>query len=427
MIRRLIEIDYNHKYLDNKDKNLLKVSSSSFNLFSVILFGTRYIYKLFTSEFFIFSASERRKRVNGQFEDRVMGGIINKVRSKCIIIENPLPLYKHFSGKETKDKYIISDAFISGLSIILGSLLMPFKKVENEFILTAIEKKYDLKINCKIYLKRYLGQYYLYSFILLFNKPKQVFIAYLGSWYGAIHAFKKNDVTVIECQHGVINDRHPFYNYYIKTEKLLFPDKLLTYGNIERKYLKNANYIDLKRVIPTGYYFLDRVKEAPSKVEVSKSFNYSVVFSHQDLFEKKAVPVIIKLAKQNPEIAFFIAARFETNEIKKLRQLSIKNIIFEPNVDIYELIVCCDIHITVNSTTTLEALYLNTSSILIDVNGIARKYFGHLESDSIVFLNEDEEFVDTLIRAKQAKIDEEQVARYFSTNYLKNISAIIQD
>ena len=88
-----------------------------------------------------------------------------------------------------------------------------------------------------------------------------------------------------------------------------------------------------------------------------------------------SVSTFIELAERNPNIAFYFKRR-RTRLEEYLNKFKFpKNVFFEKDRSIYELIRDCDIHLTAYSSCALEAPSLGVRNILYNHNDKAKQYY----------------------------------------------------
>ncbi len=95
-----------------------------FKLLKTIFYGIYEIFNLGTFDYWIFSASERRKRIGENYVDRVLGTISDEF-PKSLIIENPYPHYGHFKKKVVNDRHRLSQAMVRSTIQRLGRTTKP--------------------------------------------------------------------------------------------------------------------------------------------------------------------------------------------------------------------------------------------------------------------------------------------------------------
>ncbi|HWY37022.1 MAG TPA: hypothetical protein VNY73_00590 [Bacteroidia bacterium] len=113
--------------------------------------------------------------------------------------------------------------------------------------------------------------YYLGKF-----KPEKIYL--LGHYHreGIIYASRKNNVKVIELQHGLIAEEDIFYVlpkiYSPIKEKGLFADKIYTYGNYWNSLLKKGFEYSPEQVKTLGYYLYEDANGSAIEEEKLKEF-----------------------------------------------------------------------------------------------------------------------------------------------------------
>ncbi|MFV0331774.1 MAG: hypothetical protein ACK5KL_18455 [Dysgonomonas sp.] len=326
----------------------------------------------------VFSNSERRKLLTKKYIDRVASIVSSDKNQSCLFIENP-SLVGH---KQPTDDIIFSEAVFLLLSYIFSILFFRKRKINIDTSkLIELEEKYNIKINFQPQLRRVIGQYFCLKFILKFRKPKQVFIVYPSGYYGYILALKEKKIPIIELQHGIIYELHPSYNNYVDDDFLIFkPDYILTYGDRDRRCLVSLKYLDQNHIFPIGNYMLwlykqtktensSYLKNILSKVPSSKKI-IAVTCTVNDL--ELFIDLIKEINNIDNSFYFLLVPRIENNIPL---DSSIGVIVNPSKTNIYEIIKCCNIHLTQVSTCALEALYFSKRSLIYEPNNVDESFF----------------------------------------------------
>lgn len=369
----------------------VKFSFSTLRVFlSVFFFGFKNIFFLFKADKWVFSASDRRKKFKDLYHDRVVEDLL-EIFPNSLLIENPLPLGKHYKFEEIPCDRVLGQTILYALSYFVSVFVKV--KIENEVKLIEIIDKLNLKFNYRKIYSQYRGQYLLTKVMLRFAKVQEVYMVYTGSSYGYIQAFKERGIRVIELQHGVINEKHLAYNLFKKFNKVYYPDYLYTFGISERKVFNDNNFfINRNHVIPVGYSFLDKSMSFNNGTRTNFKGKYEkiVAFSFQEPFAKFSIDFLIECANIMPQVAFLLVLR--NPDYQTLLQTP-ENLIIDPAINIYNAFDICDIHSTINSTTVLEALFFGKPNILFDFNGQPMSYFSELSKlKSVNFVKSAGEF-----------------------------------
>jgi hypothetical protein len=357
-------------------ESTLKINSSSYK--TILLTSFYGFFNWFkTYDAWIFSSKINRLKIGNTYQDRLYEYIGSKF-DKTLFIE--VTTDKHYKRKNTTSKYIASKSLLILLEKIIG-VFISTKKI-NLKIINEIKAEYNIDFNPNYSVKKIITQYKLMKFILKFKKPKVVFISPGYTAYGYVKALKEKGVKVIEVQHGVINKQHIGYNIYQSFNTLYFADYLLSFGKNEIEVFKGDNKgINFKNVIPVGNYYLDYIltHHKPDKTITKLKNNYdkSFVVSLQELESPlKIIPEIIKAANINKTFLFIFKPRKYPKTYYTKNYNLPNNIVVEENSNIYQLILDTDFHITVYSTTALEAPALGKFNILYNIDNRSREIFG---------------------------------------------------
>jgi len=427
-----------YKYEEKEKGTVNRTRKLNSNVVWVIIkslfYGTTQLFKLSQFDYLVFSSSERRKRYDGLFHERVVEGLLGSTKS--LLIENPFPLGKHYRKDEIPTKHIMSESIFYVWVFILGYLGYDRERLENEQIQRDIQKEYECKINYERYLRIYEGQYRLIKFLFkYFKKPKAVFFVYSGSSMGYIKAFKEYGVPVVEVQHGVINSEHNAYNVYNGFGNNFFPDYLLTYGKRELEVFGNPEnyFINSKKVIPVGYYLLDKYLNNEFENQTDqinawrKDYKKIVVYTHQEVYEKEILDFLVESAKLSNEILYLLIPR---NGLKEHPTNIPKNIIVEKRLNIYDCLRFADIHSTIFSTCAIESLSFGVPNIMYNYQNWSKSYYEDILGNEkhTLFIDSPYEFVDTILNndfeSKQYIISASDT--FFKRDFLNNIQTFIE-
>ena len=403
-----------------------------FTLIRTLFYGFKEVTRFRNYEFWVFSSSDRRRKIYDKYVDRVMEPILNEYPN-AVEIENPHPLGHHYSKKELNNKNIISQTiFFLGVKII-GLFLNRKVELENESELNKILKDIGVTLNYRALLLNHKSQYLFMRFLLRFAKPKAVFFVYAASSMGFIKALKEMNVPVVELQHGVINELHYAYNVYKDFGYKFFPDFLLTYGKMETKIFTTNNYfIDSNRVLPIGYYFLEEfilsnVANQNAK-KLKNEFDKIIVFSLQDPFEKHIFDFLSRAAPLDTSILYLLVPR---NPMKTYGEYELpNNIRIERRNNIYECLKIADFHMTINSTCAIESICFGVPNILYDYNNWASKYYNNILNDTghTIFVNSPKDLLNSVrkhVFYVKEKIEKES-SNFIKKGFTENLKNAIE-
>ena len=398
-------------------------------LFLNAFYGFSYWFHRY--DYWFISSTTTRKPINGTYRDIFTDHIMEKLPNSWKI---EYTLKQHYPKKLIPYQKVSSMLLLIIVEKFISCLLTNNKKIieiENE-ILKHFKTIKRNEIDIKHSIKKIVGQYHTMKLLLFFKKkPKVLFLVSAYSYYGYVKALKEKSVKIVEIQHGVINNSHVGYVIYSNYPNLYFPDYLLSFGSNEKKILKHPNrFSEVTKIHPTGSYIIDYYKNnfKPQKElsELIKKYELSFCVSLQDCeVGFSIIPWIIEIAKNNPKNIFVLKPRETPISYYKENYNFPTNTIFNNNLNIYELILHCDYHITAYSTTALEAPSLGKPNILFNIENKAMTYYKIIltQNKSTFYLNSTAEF-DKIISKLQNMSSKEVIeanANIFKPNYLKNL------
>lgn len=399
---------------NSKLKKLLHYSNKLKNIF----YGFRNWFRRY--DYICFSDSSQRKLIEDSYKDKKMDDIIGKMKTNSLLIELPNP--KHY--KNTYTKYIVSQ-YTLDLIVFLYKNFLQKNNIEDKEIDTIFRQE-EINIDYKNIIHHIEAEKVIYKLLFSIYKPKAIFISCAYCSFGAVKAAKDLGIDVIELQHGVITNAHYGYVSNIKVDKSYLPNELLSFGFNE----KNMQNLLIKTVLPIGSYYLDYLKinfeqnkDLKSKID---SYKYVVGISMQDKdWEYNGMlSFIYDVAAKNKEILYIIIPRRRKDDIK----LS-DNIIMYDELDCYNLILHCNIHVTLYSSCALEAPTLGIPNILININNFAKRYYENiLDSYHTKIVDNEKDFLMAI--RTMTTLDEEMIilknSEVFVSGYEKRMNNFIK-
>jgi len=388
----------------NVPNRLKKINlKTTIKLSFLLFYGLKYFLFPRKYDYLIFSSSERRKSIDGVKHDRVIEGLLGS--SSALLIENPFPLLKHVCKSQIPTKSVFSESI---LFLLIKILSFNEKYIfEGVDVVREIEKKYTIKIPIDTTIKRFLGQRKVAKILVRKYNPKAVFFVYGSSSQGYIQEFKRQSVPVVELQHGVINENHAAYIYHSKSNREQLPDYLLTYGEYESKFFTEKNkFINSKNVFPIGNYLVDYYRGVKRK---KSGESIKLVFSGQSIFDNHSLSFLNEVSEQLPEIDITFIPR---NPFDVDKGSLSDDINLEIEKSIYEVLLCSDIHCTVNSSSAIDALCLGVPTVFINFKNQASLYYGGL-SRYFHFVESSEKLVEFLRDFVKPPIEEVMEDSFF--------------
>ena len=397
-----------NELVKKEDNSTLKI------LLKVLLPDAFWFVKLFKSNIWVFTNSERRYEINGSYFERVASGLLQFFPS-YVLFENPIP-----KGLSPRKKLQKGELWI-GMSwlFLMQKLIMKFTRplhIENLNLIDEVLGTHKSKILDII--KRYHAEYLLYSFLFNFRKPKGVFVVCYYTKYGLIKACKMKGIPVFELQHGLITTEHRAYGFKSDFARAFKPDYFLSYGRIFNHIVTNGNFIQEANTLIYGYSFLHEVSQKiePSQelLELKESYKKIICITGQLInTDNKLLSIIEDVAKVRPEVCFIYKPRNTNNGIECT---TIPNLIKWQNANTYMLLKSCDFHLTIYSTCALESLALGTPTISVDVDGLYTKHLKKLigENTYNYEINNALDLIEVLDQKVDLKVDNKAVKQSIS-------------
>lgn len=313
------------------------------------------------NSFFYYIDQEEGKTnriLNHIFERNVHCTIINKASE---IAGNNYEYYSH--GRQN---HIYFDSFrlikYAILNPIIEFRMRKFNYLKH--IESTINHQFGLNINLSELVKKHISAFKIdekraYRYFKKF-KPK---ILYLVCAYGQeaiIHAAQRNDVNVIELQHGLLGQHTPGYHFPNEQYIPYFPNQLLLMGHY---WSNQANFPNNVKVYvePIPYY-----KNNIKKVRESRKHNfaYDIAFFFGD---NVPVDIILEVSKKNPMLKFALKPHPNNLDSQELQKISGLNNLFlaMKDIDIYDIFISSKCVVTISSTIMYEAISCGVPVIVL--------------------------------------------------------------
>ncbi len=365
------------------DKGIEVVKKEDSSTIKILLKGlfrdSLWFIRIFQSNIWVFTNSERRYGLNGSYFDRITSGLLRFFPS-YVLFENPIP-----KGQSPKKRLLKGEHWV-GMSwiFLLQKLIMKGVKppyIENLQQLDTILEEHKNKIQGII--KRYHAEYILYRFLFNFRKPKAVFVVCYYTKYGLIKACKEKDIPVFELQHGLVSPGHRAYYFSKDLGRVYFPDYFLSYGDYSSQVVSMGNIVPMVKTLNYGYSFIEevdaRLSVSQELKDLKNHFKKVVCITGQlPVTDEPLLKMINEVHGLFPDICFIYKPRF--NDSTAITETA--NFICRFEANTYELLKYCDYHITVYSTCAMECLALGTPNISIDIKGYYSKFLKPMLHDN---------------------------------------------
>ena len=384
-------------------------------------------------DYIAISSTGERRSINGKYFNRLLDTIIDKLgRDKVLYIEIPIPSLHPIESIYTS-KVVCYDV-LELLAMIAEILTLRRYKIKNESILESINKEYDLSVDYLKVIKRFYARCMVFSLLFRMSKPKVVLLScYYGLLQSAIKAAKDSGAKVIEFQHGSIGEEHPAYNVYAELDKGCFPDYLAVFGKRELETFGDSRFIQPQHVYPVGSFYIEYVKtnHIPNKnlVQRLKNYKVSIGITLASTAESRTVEFVCQAAVLDRDICYLLIPRYPQEEHYSSFELP-DNVMIVKDENFYELMMLADFHATVYSTCAIEAPSLGVQNILINIDGLSKRFYGNMLSDGRItrFTDTPEEFVS--IANNFEKLDRDTIVKLnkdlIAVNYERNIQELLR-
>jgi CDP-glycerol glycerophosphotransferase (TagB/SpsB family) len=199
----------------------------------------------------------------------------------------------------------------------------------------------------------------------------------------------REDLHTIALQHGIITSRHEGYIFSrlernsicdaVNTRPM--PRYTLLYGPTYRDILINDSTYPDSSLIITGqprYDYLYEISQYPAEktgfFDEMELKHPLIVWTSQpsnsEIEITRNINCLVNLLNVMPAVNLFIKPHpIETDLSIYSPLIRCKNVILSREVDIYKLLNACDLMITKNSTTAMEAAALNKPIVVLNLSG----------------------------------------------------------
>ena len=354
-----------------------------------------------------------------------ISGAISQLSERVLMIEKPSRDFGHIKRIAIEERHIFSESWLLLWSQLFVRLpLVKKNDIENYELIEQVLRNYNLDFDYLHYVRHLDAQRRAMNlFLALAHRPKVVLFECPYDSMGYLWAFHNNGIKVIELQHGVLNRNHDAYNAKAYDSKLN-PDAIWVFGTEEYRYLTRdaSNYAP--NVAMTGMYMLEKADEffdTDIFAEDRKKYKQIIIASGQNGFENQLGEYIDAVAIRHSESLFIYIPRH--NDVQM--NFSAVNVRLMLGVNIYQYLKWADLHITVSSTTCLEAHYFHTPTIFYDYQKMASTYYSNvlLPKNAVVYLTSVEEFDSAYVHLLTDKFEYREI---FAHNHKDRIQKELQ-
>lgn len=402
----------------------IKASVSIIKLVLKSLFSYNPFQVFKKHKIWLFVACDRRKQIGDKMIHRVSGGI--SASEDCLMIEKPGLNVRHYCSKEIVENNIVSESWLLALSHMIGFVLS-FKtpNIENEQLLKQILSAHQLIFDYYHYVNALNAKRLSLLWMMKFApKPKLAIMECPYTSMGYIWAFHQKGVKVLEMQHGVAGRNHNAYNGK-SYEFMLNPDGLCVFGEEEYHYFTEEETQYTPNVYMTGLYILE-IADSFFRDDVFSAYRNEydkvIVCSGQPGLEEELGSFVNAIAAVNKNLMFVYVPRNNNTELC----FTESNIEFVRKVNIYQYLKWADIHITISSTTCLEAQFFHKPTVFYNYKNFSSSYYGSFlkEEHGVAYICRPDDFSTVL---KSLYLGTFKYKEVFAHNHLCRIKEAIND
>ncbi|MBA7640171.1 hypothetical protein ES703_47836 [subsurface metagenome] len=358
------------------------------------------------------SNAVQRRNINGKYFNVLVDPIVDLLgEDNVLFIETTTPVPYPISKLHTKK--VFPRYPLGVLADLLGKTTRHKYNIEGEYLLREINKEYELDIDYRGLIGKFLAEKDIMSVLFQIIKPRAVLFSVYYSNIPAVKVAKDLGIVVVEFQHGVIGEGHPIYNIAADIDKSYFPDYILTFGKQGKKYFNNSHFINANNVYPIGNFYIEYIRNnyVPTNEfkKLTYGYNRIVGISLQWPIQKRTLRFIYECAYLDKGILYILIPRLYNNNISGLENMidAPDNVIAVTNLNFYEIMMGVDFHATVYSTCALEAPSLGVQNILINIDNASKQYYEDILSDARItrYVHTPKEFVQQVNSFKRLKRD----------------------
>lgn len=403
----------------------LKASSSVIRCVLKGLFAYNPFSLFKRRDLWIFTACERRKLIGNKMIHRV-SGVFSSLPGEYLMLEKPGLHTSHYKRENIEEKDIVSESWLLVLFHFLKAITRFSKpKIENEGLIRQLLTDNNLVFDYYQYIRALNAKRLSLLWMLKFmQKPKLAIMECPYNAMGYMWAFHQKGVKVLELQHGVAGRSHNAYNGKAY-EPVMNPDGICVYGIEEYNYFTKEEPQYATKVYMTGLYMLEKADEifnADVFASNRREYDAVVVCSGQKGYEEQLSLFVDNVALENKKCYFVYIPRDNNTELF----FSATNVEVARNVNIYQYLKWADIHMTISSTTCLEAQYFHTPTVFYDYNNMSSTYYGDLLKleNGAIYILDPAAFLDAYLCLKQNRINYLEV---FAHDHMNRMKSAIED
>ncbi len=361
------------------------------------------LWNLFGRYEYIFLTSSRSKvRIEGKYVDQHCDPIARELGDKCLTVERPYPF--HYPRSSCENKNVVTISFVSILMKIFGFLYRKPVSFEGQSDLLKVIKEFDLNVDIAKEFRGLFLEYLAYRTFFKIYRPKEIFLVLRGYSFSPVWAAHSLGIKVNEISHGLLYPEHPSYNSICKIDRQMIPDRYWSVGGTAKVIESTRSYYSPESLISINSFYMDYLQKKGIAKEFQRyrqGFEKTVVVTLQNSNEELLLPVIREAAKRLPNVLFVLGIRSSKpsyDELGFTKNVVRSDVVFS-SLNIYEMLVSSDLHITISSTCSIEATYLQRPTILLNLKDLSDPIIKNFYSDSLMCVAQSVDDVISQIRS----------------------------
>lgn len=348
-------------------------------------------------DYIILTNDTERKQLHGLMYNKLMDPIADLLgQDKTLFLEQTVSQKR--VGLRTHSSHILNDNGIRVVARIIAKFAKMFKfvpKIENAHLLDRFNHELGIKVDYNKLIIVFNIKCAYYSWLINRNRPIFCFVTDHYSNLPFVSAAKNCGATIIESQHGVLNETA--YSYQIHIDPSFKVDYFLCYGENTKRKLEDSLFLDPNHVFSVGSYYLEVLRRPlPQRSSNYSIYDLVIAVTLSWTVEVQQLEFVKKAASIDRRIAYIMVPDLRIKSPKSYENIDLgENVFFEFAKDFYELMGEVDIHATVYSTCAIEAPSLGVPNILMDISQLATKYLSSMLLDEklALFAENPDDFV----------------------------------
>ncbi len=232
------------------------------------------------------------------------------------------------------------------------------------------------------------------------SKPEIVFVyAYYADYFlPIVYAAKSLGIKVVDVQHGVIGREHFAYTHWNGIEKKqmnFIPDYFLTWDRKVTQYINDFSSEICTAVTVANLYTAYKIALQKKQVNLECMLGHGVAMKHHILVtsgSRKIPSPLLQIINNVKDVFWHIKLhpRYTDDEKLLFYHETINNInakIYSKNeVDLYQLLELCQLHLTEESAVAIEADQLGLNTIVFSESG-KDCFSNYIEEGRFIYCN----------------------------------------